>query len=224
MAIDKTRGGLAPARIVSPADNPTIIVKCMFNPFEYTLTKSNSFEKKPVKGKNIPKAVFKQGGSQILKLTLHFDTLPERADVRDLTDPLWNMMMVAEATKNASSGKSSPPEVAFEWGKLFFRAYITSLNQKFTLFLDDGTPVRCQVDITLEQFVDVNDYRDQQKLAGAGGAASGQAEKATTAIAGDRIDNIAAKESGDPSSQRQLAEKNNIDNPMKLKPGQTIRS
>ncbi len=212
MTIQKTRGGLAPAAIVNPATGKK--VNCMFNPFEYTLTKSNTFEKKPVKGKNVPKAVFKQGGSQILKLTLHFDTQDDASDVRDMTDPLWAMMMVNEDEENPRNGKSSPPEVAFEWGKLSFKAYITSLNQKFTLFKNDGTPLRCTVDITLEQFVDVNDYKQEQ--------GAQQVQKTVTALAGDRPDNVAAK-GGDASAMRQVAEANNIDNPLKTRPGQDIR-
>jgi hypothetical protein len=212
-----TRGGLTAASIVNTANGQR--VHCMFNPFEYTLTKTNSFEKKPVKGKNAPKVVFKQGGSQILKLTLHFDTQDTGQDVRDLTDPLWDMMMVNEQKENPRSGKSSPPEVAFQWGKLYFKAYITSLNQKFVLFKGDGTPIRCQVDITLEQFVDVNDYRapqDEER----GGA---QPPQQVTATAGDRLDNVAAKDGGDASSYRDVAEKNNIDNPLNMRPGQNMR-
>lgn len=143
--------------------------------------------------------------------------------MRDVTDPLWDMMMVNEDEENPRSGKSSPPEVAFEWGKLEFKAYITSLNQKFTLFKTDGTPIRCTVDITLEQFVDVNDYKPQQaKAAGAGGGGQ-EKTKSLTKLAGERPDNLAAK-SGDPEGHRKIAEKNNIDNPMKIKSGKNLKA
>ncbi len=218
MAIKATRGGLEPAAIINLRTNQE--VRCMFNPQEYTLTKSNSWERKPVRGKNVPKVEFKQGGSQTLRLTLHFDTLAERTDVREFTDPLWKMMMVDEQSENRRSGKSAPPEVAFRWGRLYFQAVITNLTQKFTLFIDDGKPVRCTVDVTLEQLIDVDDYRPQQPSAG---GASQRAEQTVTAVQGDRMDNVAAAATGDPGAYREIAEANNVDNPLNVRPGQTFR-
>ena len=88
----QTRGGLAPASIKNETSGDEL--KCMFNPFEYTLTKQNQWEKKPSKGKNTPEVRFKQGGSQVLKLKVYFDTLQTGTDVRTHTDKLWTMMMV----------------------------------------------------------------------------------------------------------------------------------
>mgnify|MGYP005844377809 CR=1 FL=1 len=218
MALNTTRGGLQPASIVNLLTNEE--VRCMFNPHEYTLSKRNAWEKKPVKGKNVPRVTFQQGGPQTLTLTLHFDTLADGADVRDFTDPLWKMMMVDESSQNPRSGKSFPPPVAFRWGKLNFEAVITNLNQKFTLFLDDGTPVRCTVDITLEQLIDVDDYAPQQPSMRGG---PGWIEQVVTAVAGDRLDNIAAAAKGAADTWRQVAEANNIDNPLNIKPGQRLR-
>lgn len=216
-----TRGGIEPASIVNTSSNET--VHCMFNPQDYTLTKRNSWEAKPVKGKNVPKVSFKSGGSQSLKLKLYFDTLADETDVRDLTDPLWKMMMVEESTRNQRSGKSQPPEVEFRWGKLRFKAVITNLSQKFLLFIGAGVPVRCEVDITLEQFVDVDDYGPQDSSVGdeAGSSAN---EQRTTPVQGDRLDNAIAAVQGDPSQLlRKVAEDNGLDNPLKLPRGVPIR-
>jgi hypothetical protein len=217
MALNTTRGGLQPASVVNLFTNEE--VRCMFNPNEYTLTKQNRWQKKPVKGKNVPLVIFQQGGAQTLKLTLHFDTLAEGTDVRDHTDPLWKMMMVDEQSENPRSGKSFPPLVAFRWGKLNFQAVITNLSQKFTLFLDNGTPVRCTVDITLEQLIDVDDYAPQAP----DGAVAGAAQQVVTAVAGDRLDAIAAAAGQAAESWREIAEANNIDDPLSIRPGQTLR-
>ena len=167
----------------------------------------------------MPLVIFQQGGPQTLKLTLHFDTLAEATDVRDHTDPLWKMMMVDEQSENPRSGKSFPPLVAFRWGKLSLQGVITSLSQKFTLFLDDGTPVRCTVDITLEQLIDVDDYAPQTS----NGATAGVAQQVVTAVAGDRLDAIAAATGQAAESWREIAEANNIDDPLSIRPGQTLR-
>jgi hypothetical protein len=207
-----TRGGLVPAALINLNTNER--VNCMFNPNEYTITKNNSWERKETKGKNVPAVTFKQGGSQTLKLQLLFDTYAEGTDVRLHTDMIWKMMAVDETKKNPKSGKSDPPMVAFEWGKLYFKAVITSLSQKFTLFLQDGTPVRTTVDITLEQLIDEDDYRPQPA-----GATPASDSTVVTTTSSDRPDTIAAEQTGDPANQRQIMEANNIDNPKKIPPG-----
>jgi hypothetical protein len=210
-----TKGGLAPAKLVNLLTGEQ--VECMFNPFEYTLTKQNQWEKKPAKGKNVPEIVFKQGGNQVLKVQLVFDTYDDQSDVRTHTDKIWKMMGVAESTKNPRSGKSSPPKVAFRWGRLDFEAVLTNVQQKFTLFLPDGTPVRTTVDVTLEQLIDVDDY-----ASGGGGGSAASTPKTATAQQGQRMDTVAAQQTGNPANQRQIAEANNIDNPNKVPNGTTL--
>lgn len=219
MVSNVTRGGLQPAKIINLTTNDE--VKCMFNPFEYTLSKQNSWEKKPVKGKNVPQVSFKQGGSQTLKLTLQFDTLLDSSDVRKHTDKLWQMMLVDDTKKNPQSDKSQPPEVAFEWDRLYFKAVLTNMTQKFTLFDPKGTPVRCTVDITLEQLIDIDDYGPQS--GGSSASPGTPAAPPVTATEGDRIDNLAAAASNlIPESYRPLAALNKIDNPLRIRPGQIL--
>lgn len=217
MSLNLTRGGLSPAKIVNLATNEE--VKFMFNPYEYTLSKSNAWEKKPVIGQNLPQVVFQQGGAQSLSLTLHFDSINGVQDVRGYTDPLWKMMMIDSSSINAKSGKAAPPPVAFQWGRLYFKAIITSMSQKFTLFDPNGVPLRCEVSVTLEQFLDIEQPPAQvpQQPTGQNSARS------TSAVQGDRLDNVASSGTGDAGNMRNVAEKNNIDNPMKLKPGQQIK-
>ena len=102
MGMNLTRGGLAPAKLTNLVSGAE--VRCMFNPFEYTLTKQNSWENNPVIGQNVPEVVFQQGGAQSLRLTLHFDSLPQGDDVRKYTDPLWKMMMIDPSKRNERSG------------------------------------------------------------------------------------------------------------------------
>jgi hypothetical protein len=223
MGLNVTKGGLARAKLINLGTKEE--VPCMFNPFEYTLTKSNSWGVEPAKGQNVPKPNFTQGGKQVLKLTLIFDALAEKqGDVRKYTDALWKMMMVDENKKNRESGKSQPPEVAFEWGRLYFKAVLTNMSQKFTLFKPDGTPVRCSVDVTLEQLIDIDDYKDSDlpEIAALDKAISKiqEAAKSVEAVEGDRIDNIAAKVG---ETVRKVLEDNNIDNPLNIPVGKLLK-
>jgi hypothetical protein len=218
MPLNLTRGGLVPAKIVNLSTNEE--VGFMFNPFEYTIAKTNTWEKKPVMGENLPRITFQQGGAETLNLTLHFDSLGEQADVREYTDLLWKMMMVDETKENPDSGKSAPPPVAFEWGRLYFKSIITSMSQKFTLFDADGTPLRCTIDIHLEQLLDDEDYEWQVP-----GQDTGQgAPRTTTVTEGDRMDNIAASTTGDSNNWRSIAETNNVDDPLNMQSGQTLHT
>lgn len=212
-----TRGGLTPAKIVNLVTNEEVL--CLFNPYEYTISKRNIWERELGKGKNIPRHNFRKGEAKVLSLILYFDTLSTGEDVRAAyTDKLWTMMNVSEEKKNQVTQKSYPPHVAFEWGKLYFQAIITRMSQKYTLFKEDGTPIRCTVDIELEQFVDENDYDPQMK----GSSMSQEAPQATTLIEGQRLDEVASSSSGNPSDYREIAEANNIDDPLNVPPGQTV--
>jgi nucleoid-associated protein YgaU len=114
-------------------------------------------------------------------------------------------------------GIMPPPEVAFEWGVFRFVAVITEMTQKFTLFKLDGTPVRAKVDVTFTQHKDVNDYPGQNPTSG-----GGPIQRIRQVIAGDRLDTIAFEVYGDATRWRNIAEHNQINNPLDLHPGQQL--
>jgi len=213
MTLNLTRGGLSPAKITNLDNNDE--VKFMFNPYEYSVTKSNEWSPEGGMGKNLPEYNFQKGGAKTVALKLHFDRLAENKDVRDFTHKLWNMMMIVESNENTRSGKSEPPPVAFEWGRLYFKGIITSMTESITLFSPDGTPLRCVVDISLQQYSDERSYRPQDPSASAGQPAPHEA----VMIGGDRLDNVAAS-SG--SSHREIAAANNIDDPTNIPAGTSL--
>jgi len=212
-----TRGGLKPATLTNLVTNEA--VEFMFNPFEYSITKSNSWTPNSVVGLNLPKLQFHEGQAQTLSLSLHFDSQARGTDVREYSAPLWKMMMIDTNRRNSESGKSEPPPVKFKWNRLEFKAVITSMTEKITLFSDVGVPLRCNVEVSLQQYIDQSDIPPQI----AQQAAGQKAQESTTAVQGDRIDNIAAQNGGDPSKQRQIAADNNIDNPLNVPPGTNLR-
>lgn len=213
--MNQTKGGLAPAKIINLSTQDEVLF--MFNPFEYTISKSNTWEKETAKGVNVPKQVFQRGGAASLQLTLHFDSMKEQEDVRGYTDTLWKMMMIDDQNRDSVTDKGSPPVVAFEWGRLYFKAIITKMDQKFTVFMADGTPVRCTVTVSLDQYVDENDFQAQIP-----GLPPGQgASESATVVEGDRLDHVAASSGSD---HRTVAEQNNIDDPTNVPPGTSLRT
>lgn len=216
MTLNVTKGGLSPATLTNLITNE--VVKFMFNPYEYTITKQNTWQDKPVIGQNLPMVTFQQGGAETLNLTLHFDNQASGGDVRIFSQPLWKMMMIDASTKNASSGKGEPPPVMFEWGKLHFKAVITSMSQKFLLFSENGVPLRCTVDISLRQYLDDADIAPQTP----GQSSSGQTPSSATMVQGQRLDNVSAS-SGGAADHRAIAEANNIDNPLNVPAGTKLK-
>ena len=72
-----TVGNLVPAKIfeVDSSGNQKgggVSVDCMFNPFEYTVAKTNTYEQKSRNNSNVPSVEFKKSGPQSLKLSLIF--------------------------------------------------------------------------------------------------------------------------------------------------------
>lgn len=213
----KTRSGLVPAKIVNLTTHEE--VNCMFNPQQYTITKTNSWAPNDAKGKNTPLMKFQSGGAATLNLDLWFDSYPEGTDVREHTDMLWKMMKVdpSSSSSDASANKSAPPTVSFEWGKLKFQAVITNLNQNFSLFKADGTPLRTKITVALTQMVDEDDFKPQP-----GSWLVFESSKVVTMSTDLRLDNIAASISGSSSAMRAVAEANNIEDPKKIANGVSL--
>jgi len=217
----KTRGELVPAKVYAASeegdDLGTISVDCMFNPFEYAISKSNTYEEKPGNGTDVPQVEFKKSGAQKLKLQLFFDTYDKGEDVSLTTNKLWKLMEVKSNEQSSQEEKVSPPYAVFEWGVFKFVAVVTSMTQKFTLFKKDGTPVRATADMEFTQYNDQNDYPNQNPTSG-----GGQIERVKMVVAGDRLDTIAAEVYGDATRWRHIAEYNDIENPLAIRPGMQL--
>jgi hypothetical protein len=222
-----TKSGLKAAQIIEVGDNRKPVgngvrVSCMFNPFEYSVSKSNSFEEKQsTNGGGRPEVEFSKAGAQTLKLSLLFDTYGDTdegdKDVRQETDKLWQLMQVKAPPTNDRNQKQRPPLVAFHWGTFYFISYITEMSQKFTLFSKDGVPVRARVDVTFTQYVDQDDYPPQNPTSG-----GGPIDRVWQVTGGDRIDNIAAEVYGDATQWRLIARYNQLVDPLALRPGQQL--
>jgi len=211
-----TRGGLRPGSITNLSTNK--VVKFHFNPHEFSISKSNTWAKRSSQGNNIPAIHFEEGGPQDLSLSLHFDTQPEGTPVTNVTNPLWQMMLVVESEADRTTGKSQPPVVEFKWGPLAFKSVITQMTEKFVLFSDAGVPLRSVVDISLQQYVDEDAQSDSLGLT-TGNVSTPTAEQVTSS---DRIDLLALAMTGSVGGWKALATQNNIANPLSLVTGSSL--
>jgi nucleoid-associated protein YgaU len=221
-----TSGQLAKAEIENQDTNEKVI--CMFNPKEYSFSKTNNWKESDAKGQNVSKLEFSGGAPATLSLQLLFDTnemhhhlnidMSKGRDVRKYTEGLWNMMKINENKINPDTKKGEPPKCRFMWGNLWsFTAVITSISQKFTLFASDGTPLRAVVDVSFKQLVDEGQYPRQNPTSG-----GNPGEHLRTIREGDTLPYIAYEEYGDPTVWRHLATTNGIADPRRLRPGDLL--
>jgi nucleoid-associated protein YgaU len=227
---------VALATIIDHDHNVT--VECMFNPKEYSFSKQNSWTAKASKGSNISRSEFGSGQPATLQMQLFFDTYSNiksgssdggtPRDVRKAyTSKIWEMMKVDPALGPIGGGrggggakhkKGRPPIVGFQWGSMWsFKAVITNLRERFTLFLPDGTPVRSTLDVTFQQVQDQGDYPPTNPTSGGVGG-----ERVWRVCEGDTLAWIAYKEYGDSSLWRLIADANKLTRVRQLTPGMLL--
>ena len=211
-------GELVKATITNLDTNDSI--ECLFNPKEYTFSKSNNWAQSKTKGKNVPKLEFNGGNPTDLKVQLFFDTYESGEDVRKkYTHAIWQLAMVNKDKQDPKTKKSQPPKCEFRWGSMWsFKAVLADITQKFTLFLPDGTPVRATLDVTFRQTEDEGLFPKQNPTSG------GMPGHRTRIVkAGETLDWIASQEYGEAKYWRYIAEVNRIDNPFHIKPGMVLQ-
>lgn len=214
---------LAKAEIINLENSERLV--CHFNPNAYTFDKKNNWPANEKAGSNMPQHKFGGGSPATLTMELLFDTYGDpKADEKDVrkkyTDKLWKLMLVDPKSKNfdKKSKKGRPPQVKFIWGKTWsFEGVITSLSQKFTLFLSDGIPVRATVNVTFQQSKDEAALAKQNPSSGGAGG-----DRVWTVTEGDSLGWIAYQEYGDTSMWRLIAEANQLEHVRHLTPGATL--
>lgn len=182
-------------------------ISVMFNPGEYTLSMSNSFAEIGIPGLQSPPLQFISGGLTNLKLDLFFDTWEKKIDVRDYTRKIAGLLEKDTSTH-------APPVLLFTWGSFNFKCVLDSVSQKFTMFLDNGTPVRATLSVTFKEFIPVEIEIQRGFSIGP--------PMLQTLVSGQQLSDIAASTLGDPGAWREIAKLNNIDNPRTVPPGTVL--
>lgn len=183
-------------------------VPVKFFPSEYTLEKSNEFASINIPGLESPVLQFVRGGLGTLSMDLFFDSYEEGRDVREYTDKVTNLLKIDPELH-------APPVLKFIWGDLNFTCVLTRASRKFTMFLNNGIPVRATLSVSFSQFMTESDLK-------ASPTHSPDKTRAYTIKQGDNLWGIAAKMYGDPAFWRPIADKNAIENPRILNAGKII--
>ena len=191
--------------VIEPAGGPSYTV--LFNPKEYRLSTSNQFIEVSIPGLAAPPLQFSRGKARTLTMQLFFDTYTYNsgANVQAHTMGIMNLLAI-------ESELHAPPVCKVTWGKsLNFQGVLEQANERYTLFLADGTPVRATIDVTFKEFIEDTANRQSANFV-----------KHYVVRRGDTLSGIAADKYGDPSLWRAIAEENRIENPLALTSGQLL--
>jgi hypothetical protein len=184
-----------------------------FNPREYTFSKVAPWSEHNIQGLDSPLYEWTSGAAMRLNVELFFDAYELEGaarDVRQWTDKL-------EVSQLVNPDKHRPPHLLFIWGKkLKFKCILQSLSIRFTMFLDDGTPVRAVANCTFLE------YASPEEQLQAKPRHSPDHTKRRVVKEGDTLSWIAGKEYGNPAEWRIIAEANGIDDPLHLTIGRDL--
>jgi nucleoid-associated protein YgaU len=192
-------------------------IRCLFNPAELTITKSNTWQAPETKGGNTPELRFQSGQPGTLTLSLTLDTTDTGEEVTGYTDRLLDLMKVDPALKGSDKqrNKARPPWVEFHWGKLHsFKAIVEKLTIKFTYFASSGMPLRAKADMSLKQWNEEGAYPLQNPT-----SHTPTLHTVHRLVPGETLDRVAATHYADSTRWRLIAEANNIIDPITVPAG-----
>lgn len=113
---------------------------------EYTITKATPWKHHDVQGLDAPTLEFTSGEQYRMAMDLFFDGYEEGKSTRELTDKIEKPALV-------DSELHRPPTAILSWGTgLAFKSVLENIQTKYTLFKNDGTPVRAVMDAVWEEF------------------------------------------------------------------------
>lgn len=152
--------------IVSIDEKLPIYVTSKYNPKELSFVKKANWTPGSGAKMDYPTRQFTSGDPITLTLELFFDEYEDEGDVRP---DIMKLMQFVHTHKELDDGR--PPMVQLIWGGRVgesimsrlssgidplgigkpFRGVVTSVDTKYTMFLEDGTPCRASVKVSITQ-------------------------------------------------------------------------
>lgn len=209
-------------------------VSVQFNPETLTVAYANQNAGGDQRGGSAVQFVGK--GTTKLSMELWFDvtrwpkdqTPDPQGDVRKLTERVAYFMTPTPANEKPAQGQQQkyvPPGVRFIWGTFLFEGVMDSISEKLEYFSPDGKPLRAS--LTISMTAQEIQFKFNNPAQGQAGAATGSTQTPGTqpqqqAQQGDTLPQMAAN-NGQGSNWKEIGEKNNIDDPLRLPTGTPIQ-
>lgn len=194
-------------------------IEALFNPNQLAISKSVNWSDQKAAQRDAPESQFNNGNPAQLNLDLFFDTYDTPYPIKDrVTRYTDRMMSLATVEQSGGSETHRPPICLLSWGSfgVFFVGILQSLERQFTLFMQDGTPVRAKVRCSFKEWIPNNKGLQKQNMH------SSDVAKIHIVKRGESLSQIAAEEYRDPQQWRAIANENGIDDPRLLQPGTVL--
>ena len=205
-------------------------IPVQYNPNKLTFTKKPKIAEIPIPGLDTPLKQFIRGETETLSIELFFDTTElgmgdTATSVTTKTDQFYGFVKINPQTH-------APPVCAFIWAENFpgnelpamyqnqrrtqFKGIVTEVKQEFKLFGPTGTPLRATLTLSMSEFKTQHDQIVELNLQSPDHTRSYLLER------GDTLAAVAYKNLENPAEWRHLADSNDIEDPRRLEPGQTL--
>jgi hypothetical protein len=148
-----------------------------------------------------------------LAVELLFDTTANGTDVRELSDCVAFFIRPDEEAGSGSNSNRVPPAVLFAWGSFLFPGVMDSMDETLDYFSENGVPLRATISLSIT--------RQSLKVTRGSGTAGGGGTPLEQPDFRDTVQAVAAR-NGKPEDWKHIAAANNIDDPLRLKPGSLI--
>ncbi|RKI44380.1 hypothetical protein D7V86_01545 [bacterium D16-51] len=222
----RKRDGNALLRIERATGESSTFV-CQFNPDQYHINVKGKLNKIERQGEDSPIVQFMGGSSSVLDLKLFFDTStsyeiktgmgfrkPKKEKAQDVSVYTETLMSLVRIEGKACR----PPLVTFSWGSLLFSGLVENVDVNYTMFEKGGIPVRAEVSLNIVSAklkpLDTVKLKAKEPSAGT---------KCVTMTSDSSLWDIAEKEYGDASHWKDIAEENNILNPLEVSAGTQLK-
>jgi hypothetical protein len=187
--------------------------RAMFNPAQLSFSSRTSWSAVRLKGRGNPQKQFGGGEGTSLNIEFFFDSYEAGGSVREAINRLRQLLSIDPVLGH-------PPKCLIFWGAFggnrgkLYAGMLESIQETYTMFRSDGTPVRATVHCNFTEFTDPQEEPT---------STSQQGETSTVvANSGDTLSTIASRQYNDPGAWRPIAEANNIDDPLELPAGSSL--
>ena len=184
-------------------------IEVLFNPKEYVIEKKTPWAEQNVFGMDSPPVQFTIGERKRLSMELFFDTSEEKSDVRSYTGKMEELMVV-----NAQEHRA--PLLRFSWGTLSCDCVLEDMVQRYTLFANDGTPLRAILKVVFKEYATAATQLSNTRRE------SADHTKRLIVREGETLASVSAREYNDPGKWRVIADANNIDDPENIASGTIV--
>lgn len=200
--------------------SPPHRVKVQFNPESLKVAFANQSSGGDQRGGSAIQFVGR--GTTKLNLDLWFDVnapqpddLRQRVtDVRKLTERVAYFIKPKE---QHSEDQWVPPGLRFLWGTFLFDGIVDSISESLELFSEAGLPLRAKISLSVTS--QEIQFRFNEGGAPDGGQQSPGTQPTEQAREGESVQDVANRTGGD---WRDLAEANDIEDPLRLDPGRRL--